>query len=70
MTYSATASPVLAELQTLVTEIEGTLLRFASSDARTEWTRFRETCAAPAKGQDLEILVGKAKRFRAVLLVA
>jgi hypothetical protein len=70
MTYSATARPALVELQTLVTEIEGALLRFASSDARTEWSRFRETCASAAKGEDLEILVGKARRFRAVLLVA
>jgi hypothetical protein len=69
MTHSA-ASPVHVELQTLVSEIEGTLLRFASSDARTEWTRFRETCASTVKGQDLEILVGKARRFRTVLLVA
>jgi len=70
MTYSPNASPVQVELHTLVNEIEGSLLRFASFDARTEWTRFREACASTAKGQELEILVGKARRFRAVLLVA
>ena len=70
---------VLGELDELVTEIEGQLLAFASSSARTEWGLFRETCSSAASARprafattddDLAILLSKARRFREVLLLA
>jgi hypothetical protein len=75
-----TAPRALNELQRLVKEIEGQLLAFASADARTEWNRFRESCAsaatprpevfATAAADDLAVLVNKARRFREVILLA
>jgi hypothetical protein len=62
------ATRVKTELDLLVTEIEGQLLAFASAGARTEWTTFRENCSS-ARGDELDILVGKARRFREVLLL-
>jgi hypothetical protein len=71
-------TPIAGELDQLVFEIETQLLASASLDARSEWTRFRETCAfvatsRAARGRgddDLAILVSKARRFRDVLLLA
>jgi hypothetical protein len=66
------------ELERLLTEIEGSLLSFASAGARDEWMRFRQVCAAAtvarprvSSGEEsLGILVDKARRFREVLLLA
>lgn len=69
----------LVELQQLVTEIEGQLLAFASPGARTEWGHFRQTCSSAATVRpramghatdEVAILVEKARRFRALLLLA
>jgi hypothetical protein len=79
MSNPAKATRTLNELETLVTEIEGNLLQFASSGARSEWSTFRESCVSAESDltksfgtahDDLEILVSKARRFRAVLLMA
>jgi len=72
------ANGPVGELDQLVSEIERHLLAFASVDARSEWSRFRETCSfvtstGGPRGRtkdDLEILVSKARRFRTVLLAA
>jgi hypothetical protein len=69
----------LLELDRLAREIEDDLLSFASDGARAEWSRFKELCstAAGAKPRglaapenELPILVDKARRFRAVLLLS
>jgi hypothetical protein len=69
----------LVELQQLVTEIEGQLLAFASPDARSEWGNFRQSCSSAASvspramgrtTDDVSILVEKARRFRALLLLS
>lgn len=79
-THTSThATRNLLELERLVSEIEGQLLSFASSGARLEWTRFRESCSTAATAtartfgtldDDSAILVSKARRFRAVILLA
>jgi hypothetical protein len=70
-------SPIL-ELDRLAREIEDDLLAFASPGARAEWLLFKETCSTAASAgrrpfspsDELAILVDKARRFRAVLLLA
>jgi hypothetical protein len=67
----------LIELERLLAEIEGSVLSFASLDARAEWIRFREDCAAAtlarpriSSDDSVGILMSKARRFREVLLLA
>jgi hypothetical protein len=67
----------LLELDRLSREIEDDLLAFASASAREEWSRFMEICLTAASAKhlvapenELPILVDKARRFRAVLLLA
>jgi hypothetical protein len=68
---------LVTEAESLAKEIDDALIVYASPDARQEWAALRarwpkvvsehHTPAIAAEDEDLSVIVGKVRRFRAIL---
>jgi hypothetical protein len=77
MQNSLNTEHLVIEGESLAKEIDDALIAYASPDARMEWAALRarwpsavgqhHTPAIAAEEDDLAIIVGKVRRFRAIL---